>query len=109
VGWIRHHAIVVTTWGDNIPKLRAAADAIFGAGTCPITEPGINNYATLLVPADGSKEGWAESDAGDEARDKLVAWMESEAYEDGSSPYAWVEVEYGETEPGITRSGGNHE
>jgi len=109
MGWIRHHAIVVTTAGYNFPPLRAAADAVFGPGACPIAGPGINNHATLLVPPDGSKEGWEESDVGDKARDKFVAWLQSEAYEDGSSPYSWVEVEYAETRPKITRQGGNHD
>lgn len=107
MGWIRHHAIVVTTWGDQIPALRAAADACFGVGYCVISQAQYNDYATILVPPDGSKENWTASDDGDAARDRFVAWLEAQAYEDGSSPYSWVEVEYAETEPKITREGGN--
>lgn len=107
MGWIRHHGIIVTSWGDDVDKLRAAADACFGTGRCVVSDAQMNGYATLLVPPDGSKEGWDESDEGDTARDRFVGWLQSQADEDGSSPYSWVEVEYGETRAAVTREGGN--
>ncbi len=108
MGWIRHHAIVVTASFSDMEKLQAAADGCFGTGRCVVGSGGHNGYRTLLVPPDGSKEGWGPSDDGDEARNRFVEWLGAQAYDDGSSPYSWVEVEYGETEPVVTREGGNH-
>lgn len=108
MGWIRHHALIVTASADDIEKAKTAADDCFGTGVCVVSDSFINDYATLLVPADGSKEGWQESKDGDGVRDRFVKWLDASVYEDGSSPYSWVEVEYAETLPSITRHGGNH-
>ena len=51
-----------------------------------------------MVAPDGSKEGWAESDAGDRARDLIVQVLKSYSYKDGSSPLKWVEVMFGDDE-----------
>lgn len=50
---------------------------------------------TVTLP-DGSKEGWEHSDVGDKARDSYTDWLKAQAYEDGSSPLQWVEVQYGD-------------
>lgn len=110
MGWIKHNAIVVTVAGYIGAKpMQEAADRIFGEGTCQTMKAEINGTRTLLVPPDGSKEGWGDSDLGDAKRGAFIAWLNDQVYEDGSSPYSWVEVEYGEIAPSITRSGGNHE
>ena len=51
-----------------------------------------------MVPPDGSKEGWRESEAGDSTRAAFVKWLRSRCYDDGSSSYGWVEVQYADDE-----------
>ena len=45
---------------------------------------------------DGSKEGWEDSYEGDRLRDRIVERLAVDDYEDGSSPWSWVEVGFGE-------------
>ena len=52
-------------------------------------------YRTFLVIPDGSKEGWDESDFTDSLRQRFIARLEKDNYED-SSPWAWVEIGWGE-------------
>jgi len=96
MGYIRHHAIVVTTWERKL--LQAAhekASEIF-EWVSPISEGGINGYASFFIPPDGSKEGWGESFAGDERRQTFMNWCDQQAYDDGSSSLDFVEVYYGD-------------
>lgn len=98
MGYQRHHAIIVTSY-NNVHILRAqmAAKDIFGEFPMR-SESKINEYYTFLIPPDGSKEDWPESDAGDVRRDKFINWLNEQRFEDGSSPYKWVEVQYGDDE-----------
>lgn len=97
MGWMRHHAIVVTSWEDEwLEEAHREARAIFGAQVTNITLPAVNGYRSFLVPPDGSKEGWEESDAGDKRRERFVAWLSAATYEDGSTSLKWVEVQYGD-------------
>jgi len=54
----------------------------------------INDYFSYVFLPDGSKEGWTTSDRGDEYRARFAALF-SGCYDDGSSPYDYVEVRYG--------------
>ena len=49
-----------------------------------------------MVAPDGSKEGWSESCKGDAQRAALIEFMDTFRFEDGSSPLAWVEVQFGD-------------
>ena len=98
MGYMRHHAILVTSGIErHIRRAFERAEMTFPLGSVlgPV-ESSINNYWTFVVTPDGSKEGWSESETGDEARDAFIAWLRSEAYEDGSSPFSWAEVQYGD-------------
>lgn len=98
MGYIVHHAIVVTTYDDQISVLREKAVEIFEANdpradgwiarVSPVVESGVNGYGSFLVAPDGSKSGWGHSDAGDEARDKLVAILREAGVD-------FVEIVYG--------------
>lgn len=110
MGYIRHHAIIVTaTYGDWIERAHSVAHALLTKHRPQdwplfdhqplITEvvgPAQNDTRSFAILPDGSKEGWAESDAGDAFRERFVAWLREQAYEDGSSPLKWVEVQYGD-------------
>jgi hypothetical protein len=100
VGYIRHHAIVVTglQYDDlpqDFPMVSDARAAAIEAGCSLVTEvvgPGLNGTASFLVAPDGSKEGWNESDQGDTARGRLIAWLRDEAH---SGYFDWAEVVLG--------------
>ena len=90
MGYICHHAIVVTGWGDRIKAAHAKAKELQPC-VSELVE-GINNYSTFLVAPDGSKEGWEDSDKGDASRDAFVAWLRLQ-WEDGSPWLSWAEIE----------------
>lgn len=100
MGTISHNAIIVT---DNSLEwlAKAAAKAReLGAIVLGPSEPGTNNYRTLVLCPDGSKEGWETSDAGNRCRDAFVEWLrlQREEYPE------WVEVCYGELGYRVIRS-----
>ena len=96
VGYLRRHAIVVTG-GDyeeskDILAAHAKATEIFPWAS-PICPPQVNGERSFFIPPDGSKEGWSDSDKGDERRDTFVKWLQEEG------KVHWVEVCYAEDEP----------
>ena len=98
MGYIRHHAIIVTgNYGEYLQKAHAAAKEIF-PNTSPISRFGMNKSQTFLIPPDGSKDGWEDSNVGDRRRARFIEYLESTQYEDGSSHLKWVEVMYGDDE-----------
>lgn len=100
MGYMRHHAIIVTSWDDKlIRKAHKVAKEVFAIGQVTSVLPDIlNGYRSFMVGPDGSKEGWEDSDAGDSARDIFIDWLETQRYDDGSSALSWVEVQYGDDE-----------
>lgn len=97
MGYIKHHAIVVTSWNrDAIFKAHFKATEIFKDTVSNIVDGMINGYMSFFVGPDGSKEGWTDSDKGDENRAAFIEWVNEQAYEDGSNKLAFVEVWYGE-------------
>jgi hypothetical protein len=95
MGTMHHHAIVVTTGHGPIEEAHAEAERL-GLIVSPVTDPAVNAHRSFCVFPDGSKEGWEESDSGDRARAAFVRWLRSKRYEDGSSPFSWVAVSFGE-------------
>jgi hypothetical protein len=107
MGYMRHHMIVVTSWDENLIKLaHDRAREIFGkpnhwnkaVGVTPIMTSPVNFYHSFFVPTDGSKEGWSDSDQGDDNRAEFIEWLNSQRYEDMSSSFHWAEVQYGDEE-----------
>lgn len=96
MGHIRNHAIIVTaTYGDYIQQAHAKAREIFGDNVTEISPEATNGSRSFLVPPDGSKEGWSESEQGDNRRKLFKEWLRSQAYDDHSTPLHWVELRYG--------------
>ncbi len=94
MGYIVHHAIIVNSWDKALLlKARKMAKKIF-ASVSSITESRLGDYA-FLIPPDGSKEGWPDSDKGDQNRATFVAWLNEQAYDDGSNALCYVEVKFG--------------
>jgi hypothetical protein len=109
MGTLKEHAIIITGYyGDHIDEAHAKATELFHADrffpfsngdqtlVTPIIESMVNKTRTFAIVPDGSKEGWDTSDEGDNARDEMVQWLRAQAYSDGSSPFSWVEVQYGD-------------
>ena len=116
MGVINHNAVVATTFSKGnldkmmewiktieVEKSHGGLDLkslfVFGCGI-------VNDYHTMILLPDGSKEGWPESKLGDSLRAMFVEKLNSLAYEDGSNPWSWVEVSFGEY--GQTIVGGNN-
>ena len=96
MGYMRHHAIVVTcSYGDHLKKAHAEATRL-DMRPSPVIDSHINGEQSFLVPPDGSKEGWGESSDGDERRNTFVEYMNRQRYGDGSGPLDWAEVMYGD-------------
>jgi hypothetical protein len=93
MGLIQHHAVVATTWDsvefakvhDWVQSLPADEHKYFMFG------PGMTNgYRTVVCLPDGSKEGWIESNKGDERRRAFIHAL------GGAYCWYWVEVTFGE-------------
>jgi hypothetical protein len=99
MGYMRHHAIVVTSWSEE--RLQAAhkrAEELLPGLVTPILKGWVNEYQSFFVGPDGSKEGWDDSDKGDIQRQKFREYLASEFMEDGGSYVDWAEVQYGDDE-----------
>jgi len=96
MGWITHNAIVVTSALDKKINAAARAARTIGLQVVGPSKGATNGYRSILVCPDGSKSGWAESQAGDDRREKFIAWLTTNVYEDGSSAFEWVEIQYGD-------------
>lgn len=97
MGHIKHHAIAVTSWDES--KLDLAykkAKDIFGDTVSDMVGGVVNSFRSFFIAPDGSKEGWAESNIGDEKRAAFVDYLISFQYEDGSSPIDYCEFYYGD-------------
>ena len=81
MGYIPHHAIIVTAETRTIGLFHAQAVATFADTCAKVTEPteaGMNATSSFLVAPDGSKEGWEDSDKGDAARAAFIAYLEAD-------------------------------
>lgn len=95
MGYIKHNAIVVTSWKPELIEQAHAKAKQIGMVVSAAVKSRVNGYSHILVAPDGSKEGWEDSAAGDAQRAALRAWLNSQRYDDGSSSIEWCEVAYG--------------
>lgn len=100
MGYMRHHAIVVTgSYGEHIFAAHSEALDILGSEqVSPVSDKAINSHRSFCVFPDGSKEGWDDSDRGDDNRGEFIRYLDGLRYDDGSSPLRWVEVQFGDDE-----------
>lgn len=97
MGYIRHHAIVVTaSIKANAQKAYEKAIELFPKTTTNIVEDQVNGYCSFLIAPDGSKEGWSESLEGDINRGLFIDYLNEFAYEDGSNNVRYCEFFYGD-------------
>jgi hypothetical protein len=99
MGYIAHNAIICTAWDEKRLKVaRDQAVSIFGGTVSEIVSSPINGYKSFFVAPDGSKEGWYDSDKGDEKREEFCRWLDNE----WSNSDLWIDyvgVRYGGDEP----------
>lgn len=90
MGYIRHHAVVVTAFSEEyaIKAAKAATDTN-NTVSGPTASP-VNGYWTIVIVPDRSKEGWKDSSDGDVYRAAIKCWLRSMG-----DYYEWVEVAYG--------------
>lgn len=99
MGYIRHHAILVTTYNQDLAKKAyAKAQGLFEEQVSQLAPPATNGYQSFMIVIfpDGGKEGWDTSEQGDSHRTQFIEWLEAQRYSDHSSSYDWVEVQYGD-------------
>jgi len=102
MGYIKHNAMVVTSWDEKrLTKAHKKAQSM-GLAVSATVESKINGYGSFIVVPDGSKEGWADSDAGDGLRAVFRRWLREQCHDDGSSSLEWCEVEYGSDDRSAT-------
>lgn len=94
MGYIRHDAIVVTSWKRDELAQAAERARQLGLDVIGPSELAINAYASFLVCPDGSNEGWDESDAADRKRAEFLRYLDGVRYEDHSSCLDWVALSY---------------
>lgn len=96
MGYHMHHVLIVTTWCD---KSYLAVVEFAKKNDIPIVEQpsaAINGYRSLVVFPDGSKEGWPDSDAGDNRRALLGSFLRRKTNRTYVGFYVdWVEVAFG--------------
>lgn len=105
MGYIQHHAIVITGPTDGYQKPELTAERVHHriSQLCPglvsaLVPARINGYSSFCVMPDGSREGWDASNTGDKERARVVQYLRSLAYDDGSTAWSWVLVQYGDDE-----------
>jgi hypothetical protein len=93
VGYIRHHAIVVTGYADALDKLeRVRKEAVrLCEAVSGIVASQRNGYASFFIAPDGSKEGWGASADAEIHRDQFLRYLQATAPE-----LIWIEVQYGD-------------
>ena len=105
MGCINHNVIIATTWNkevaDAFEKWYSNENEMWDTEKvkklfCRTDCLKINGFITFFFGPDGSKEGWKESEDSDIMRRIIIERFVLDNYSDGGSPWAWIEVGYGE-------------
>lgn len=98
MGYIKHHAIIVTADEANIKILHKTAVSIFSEQVSSIVCSPVQATYSFLVGPDGSKEGWDESDIGDAKRRQFIEYLErqDDPHNADRTYNSYVELFYGE-------------
>lgn len=99
MGVENNECVIATTWDDEVVKaikkwLTSKTDE---ARSLFVFVPSIiNEKTTIFLAPSGSKKGWPEDRVASKLRVQFIKQLKKFDYEDGSSPFDWVEVGYGE-------------
>ena len=90
MGYIQHHAIIVTgNIEEHIKEAHEKAKSIFDY-VSEISTPLVNGYVSFYIPPDGGKERMEASNIGDKRREEFVNYLKKQSF------LEWVEVQYGD-------------
>ena len=93
MGYTNHRIIIVTSWNiDHVTIAHGKAQQLLGNLVTPIIPWEINEGSSFAILPDGSKEGWPESKRYDKLRKEFVLFLDTMAYDDGSSAIKYVYV-----------------
>ena len=90
MGFIRHNAIVATADSESDAQHARKLAIDCGLDVTDVMSSKVNDYYTFLIPPDGSKEGWGDSDRGDARRANWIALVREHV-----RGLNFVEVSYG--------------
>jgi hypothetical protein len=93
VGYVKHSAIIVTGKDLAIVGRARSVASVLQLVVTDVVADSVNGYHSFLVAPDGSKEGWIDSDLGDQRRDQFVEWIR--VLPDTEGHLDWIDVEYG--------------
>ena len=99
MGIENNECVIATTWSKAaMQKVKAWVDTLNNDERSLFAFlPGlVDSKETLFMAPDGSKKGWDIARQGESLRDQLIELLKTFDYEDGSNPFYWVEVGYGE-------------
>lgn len=109
---MRHNTVIVTAagyamegkYGVTAPDVEAFRESLPEEWRRLLVGPVqsvVNGYLSFAFLPDGSKEGWEDSDLGDEFRQRFIDLF-SFAHGDGSSPFdvLVIDARFGGDEPG---------
>ena len=99
MGVENNECVIATTWNDEvvaeirtwIQGLPEDQQTLFA-----IIPSLVNSKQTIVLAPDGSKKGWKESARGATLRNEFIKQLKKFDYDDGSNPFDFVEVGYGE-------------
>jgi hypothetical protein len=99
MGYIRHDAIIVTSWDTRAVRLAREKAKELLLPVSGVVHSNTNSYMSFLIAPDGSKEGWEESTRGEAARERWKAW----AKDTPDLWIDWVHLNYGGDDPDMAR------
>ena len=86
------HAFVVTTFeSDRARQAHAAARSTFGSQLVTSIIEDAGSWSFAVFCGDGTQRQRQQA--------RLRSWLQGTRYSDGSSPYGWTELAYGEGQP----------
>lgn len=99
MGVENNECIVATTWNyeaaskikDWVQTLSESERELFA-----FIPSLVNDKITVFMAPDGSKKGWEAANRGEDIRNQFIEQMKTFDNIDGSNPFKWVEVGYGE-------------
>ena len=96
MGVMNHNAVIATTWKkEEVERIKKFAE-FNNSALFLFSNEVTNGYVTVVLVPDGSKEGWEESDDGNDLRKRFIEKLEQANYDDGTNPWDWIEVGFGE-------------
>lgn len=99
MGAENNEVVIATTW--NLEAIEEIKEWINGfhnvhKSLFVIVPSLVNSKQTIILAPDGSKKGWPTAEAGKNMRNQFILKLETFNYEDGSNPFKYVEVGYGD-------------